>query len=534
MIEYDDVTSATAGSLADLLRHGRTQVGRKGYGTIELCERAMRLRNPLNRFLFMLGRGNDPFASIAETIWVLAGRDDIEWLSSYLPRARDFSDDGTTWRAAYGPRLRNWRGTDPLTNVVRLLRDEPSTRRATLSLFDPSLDYADTLDVPCTIAIQFMIRDDRLNATVTMRSNDVWWGFSGINAFEWSVLLEAVALWTGTQVGTLTFFAGSFHLYEQHREKAVAALGRYEGVTPYEIASIGRSCFETPFDRFDETLERFFAAEAGITANPDRKPTSTGDGLLDNFLAVLRVKRAFEAGATSSELAEMVDGMLATDVAAATTEWIVRIKPDVIDAMRPGPIRSFVKEYRTVTSGHGETTDALQEAISRLHRRKDKAYGAAWKKRGEARSILPNVARKIDRLENYARRGDDMGDESLLDTAVDTLVYVVKHMLYLRDDLKRAGSEGLLLQDDPNAFDDALGKFLSEAEPVSDLARTIEAAVTSFAAVDKHERDGGPTEERLKLVHVLAKNTAVLVLSISKEHKLQTTLLIANERRMSR
>ena len=494
----------------------------------------MQMRKPLDRFLFIPGRGNDPFASIAETIWVLAGRDDIGWLSSYLPRAHEFSDDGATWRAAYGPRLRNWHGDDPLANVVRLLRDEPSTRRAVLSLFDSSVDYADTLDVPCTTTIQFMIRDNRANATVTMRSNDVWWGLSGINAFEWSVLLEAVALWTGTQVGTLTFFAGSFHLYEQHREKAVAALSRYEGATPYETASISRSRFETPFARFDETLERFFAAEADIATNPDKKPANTGDGLLDDFLAMLRVKRAFEDDATSSELAEMVNDMLATDVAAAAAEWISRTKPDVIDAMRPGPVRSFLKEYRTASDDHRETTDALQEAISRLHRRKDKAYGAAWKKRGEARSIIPNVARKIDRLENFAQRGDEMGDESLLDTAVDTLVYVVKHMLYLRDDLERGGSEGLLLQDAPNAFDDALGEFLSEAEPVSDLVRTIEAAVTSFEEVDEHERDGGPAEDRLKLVHVLAKIAAVLVLSISKEHELQTTLLIADERRMSR
>src|ERR1700746_3163624 len=54
------------------------------------------------------GRGNNPFATMAETLWVYAGRNDVGTLSKWLPRARDYSDDGKIWDSGYGPRLRHW------------------------------------------------------------------------------------------------------------------------------------------------------------------------------------------------------------------------------------------------------------------------------------------------------------------------------------------------------------------------------------------------------------------------------------------
>src|SRR5690606_36637114 len=109
--------------------------------TREIIARHTRLDRPLERYLFVPGRNNDVFAQVAETMWVLAGRDDIAWLERYLPRAPQFSDDGATWRAAYGPRLRNWNGRDQIDEVRRLLSEDRSSRRAVTSLFDPARDF---------------------------------------------------------------------------------------------------------------------------------------------------------------------------------------------------------------------------------------------------------------------------------------------------------------------------------------------------------------------------------------------------------
>ena len=74
----------------------------------------------------------------------------------------------------------------------------------------------------------------------------------------------------------------------------------------------------------------------------------------------------------------------------------------------------------------------LVEAIRTLHREKNAAYRDAWKKRGEVISILANLARKVDRLE-YVLDGASDGSESIVDTAVDLLVYCLKYEAFLAD-----------------------------------------------------------------------------------------------------
>jgi thymidylate synthase len=79
-------------------------------------------------------------------MWVLAGRNDIEWLSAYLPRAADFSDDGITWRAGYGRRIRHWDcnpgdpGLDQHAYIVDTLREDPLSRQAVIGIWDPITD----------------------------------------------------------------------------------------------------------------------------------------------------------------------------------------------------------------------------------------------------------------------------------------------------------------------------------------------------------------------------------------------------------
>src|SRR5699024_1950497 len=122
-------------------------------------------------------------AQIAEAMWILSGRNDVEWLSYYLPRAIEFSDDGETWRGGYGPRLRNFGGrmfgdavgptipVDQLDAVVRELRANPTSRRAVLGIWDPLMDARRAnegpwKDIPCNDFISFQSRLGELHAHV--------------------------------------------------------------------------------------------------------------------------------------------------------------------------------------------------------------------------------------------------------------------------------------------------------------------------------------------------------------------------------
>ncbi|MDR0504877.1 MAG: thymidylate synthase, partial [Bifidobacteriaceae bacterium] len=291
-MRFTNVNTAVRGLLAELMGPAARQVAARGFQTRELGPIQFTLANPQQRCLILPERRNNIFASIAETIWVVSGRNDLAFLQHYLPRATDFSDDGTTWRAAYGPRLRNWAGVDQLAEVCRLLLGDADSRRAVMAIFDPARDYVASKDIPCNNWLHWLIRDGRLNCHVAIRSNDIIWGFSGINAFEWSVLQEILAYWVGVSIGEITYSVSSEHLYSHHYERAqqiLAATSSDHDV--YTATNLTRFAFATKWKDFSEVLDQWFAVEQTIRQNGEWQAAvdQFPDPLLQAFLRMLAV-----------------------------------------------------------------------------------------------------------------------------------------------------------------------------------------------------------------------------------------------------
>ena len=255
-----NLTDAFTNVLHDVLGHG-IEVYARGQNQREIRACSLTIERPFERVLVLPARRNNIFAQIAETIWVLAGRNDMEFLSRYLPRATDFSDDGVTWRAGYGPRLRKWgSGTDQLAGVVQRLTEDPNSKRAVMSIFDPATDYGDTKDVPCNNWLHFLRRDNSLHMSVAVRANDAIWGFSGINFFEWSVLQEIIAVSVGAKPGDLNWFVGSMHVYERHYEVAEKILQNASPLSPYHFG-VPSLAITTTVDELDAQLESTLKTE---------------------------------------------------------------------------------------------------------------------------------------------------------------------------------------------------------------------------------------------------------------------------------
>jgi len=96
-------------------------------------------------------------------------------------------------------------------DVGRRLKTNSSTRRAVLYTWLPAIDNASG-EVPCLQSIQLLIRDNRLNALVYMRSNDILSAF-GPNAYGFIRLLGMISLELEVPMGTYTHIIGSPHLY---------------------------------------------------------------------------------------------------------------------------------------------------------------------------------------------------------------------------------------------------------------------------------------------------------------------------------
>jgi thymidylate synthase len=240
-MDYRNAAYALVGLGNELLANGQEVISRNG--TVkELLHVDIMIENPRERCLVLSHRNDNIFAKIAETLWVMAGRNDIKWLSAYLPRAVDYSDDGTSWRAGYGARLRRYGyhfdnsfndpGVDQIKAVYNLLRKDKYSRRAVMSMWDPTTDYGDSKDIPCNDWFQFQARDTKLHMDVAQRSSDLLWGFSGTNTFEWSVLHEAMASWLGLDVGEFHYHIGNLHLYKPHWERVAKIIEDFVPFNP--------------------------------------------------------------------------------------------------------------------------------------------------------------------------------------------------------------------------------------------------------------------------------------------------------------
>ena len=149
----------------------------------------------------------------AEWQWYLSGNRNISKLGEIYGKIPEIwkrmADSQGNVNSNYGWQ---WKRNDQINYVIDLLKREKYTRQATISIYDGKEHDKFTYDTPCTYAIQFTIVDNRLNICVTMRSNDLWYGFCN-DQYQFSKLQEFVAKEINMDIGTYYHFAHNLHIY---------------------------------------------------------------------------------------------------------------------------------------------------------------------------------------------------------------------------------------------------------------------------------------------------------------------------------
>lgn len=151
--------------------------------------------------------------AIGELLWYLSGSNLVSSIAPYSKVWEKLSDDGETVNSAYGHRIHRRFGFDQWEYVKGLLKADPLSRQAVIHIKEPN--NQPTKDLPCTICIQYLIRDDKLHSTVYMRSNDIWMGFP-YDVFCFTSLQVKMAMELGVGLGEYHHIAGSLHLYERN------------------------------------------------------------------------------------------------------------------------------------------------------------------------------------------------------------------------------------------------------------------------------------------------------------------------------
>lgn len=201
--------------LRDQAAAGNEETSRDGAVVGELINPVIVIEDPTRGIITSKQRGMPMRYAVGELMWYLSGSNKTRDIAQYSLKWDDISDDGEHSNSAYGYRIHTKFGFDQWMHVKNLLTSDPNSRQALIHIKEPSCQY--TKDLPCTICLQFLIRDSRLHMTVYMRSNDIWMGFP-YDVFSFTAFQIKMAFELGCEIGTYTHMAGSLHLYGRDYE----------------------------------------------------------------------------------------------------------------------------------------------------------------------------------------------------------------------------------------------------------------------------------------------------------------------------
>ena len=105
-------------------------------------------------------------------------------------------------------------------HVVQELKTNPDSRRAAMIYNRPSIwkEYNENgkNDFICTNAVTYYIRDNKLHATVQMRSNDVIFGYRNDWAWQRFMMEEVMHELELDELGDMIWQVQNLHVYERH------------------------------------------------------------------------------------------------------------------------------------------------------------------------------------------------------------------------------------------------------------------------------------------------------------------------------
>ena len=171
------------------------------------------IQNPLDNHITNKERNWKLEYAEAEWQWYLSGDPSIDKLGEIYgkipPIWEKMANSDREVNSNYGYQ---WNRNDQIHYVVGKLRENPNTRHAAISIYDCKEFEKYRNDTPCTYAVQFTIINNKLNMSVYMRSNDVWYGFCN-DQYQFSSLQKMIAERLSIDVGWYYHHAHNMHIY---------------------------------------------------------------------------------------------------------------------------------------------------------------------------------------------------------------------------------------------------------------------------------------------------------------------------------
>jgi thymidylate synthase len=209
--------------LSDVLLNPEYITSPRGMLIHEVTNAAFVINNPKSCLYLNDRRGSQLKYIAAELVWYFAGRNDVKFISTFA-KFWEYLDNGDgTVNSAYGNLIFNLKDENTCNQyqwaLSSLVKDKDS-RQAILHFNRPIHQKENNKDFVCTLNGIFQIRNNRLNFTIDMRSNDLVLGTPTDIAFfcllQEQMLAHLKLTYPDLELGTYTQLSHSLHIYEKH------------------------------------------------------------------------------------------------------------------------------------------------------------------------------------------------------------------------------------------------------------------------------------------------------------------------------
>lgn len=344
VIQARNVSEAYLYGMQHLTGFGVREQSRAGEVLVATTPVTTVYNRPAERVLFDSKRDANPFFHLMESVWMLAGARDARWLDRWVKDfSSRFAEDNGEAHGAYGYRWRQHfeRDTmetsspvivDQLVEASQVLYDNPASRQAVISMWDPAVDLgAVKRDIPCNDLIMLRGRSDHLDKvheldiTVACRSNDAVWGAYGANAVHFSVMAEVLAGLAGMRLGRYYQVSNNFHVYVDVLQKVwpsrdhldLYAMGHVRPTSILESGTYNRERLRS------EALGLLDSCQSFVITPDPRVVDWKSRWLARTVVPMYKVYELWRAGERDKAI-EMAGEIEATDWRWAASAWMAR------------------------------------------------------------------------------------------------------------------------------------------------------------------------------------------------------------------
>ena len=209
--------------LTDLMRNPEYVCSPRDQKINEILNVSLEIENPMSGFYRNEIRSSQMKYIAAELVYYFSGRNDLEYIQKYAKFWKDIANTDGTVNSAYGYLLFNKKNEHGMTQwewAFESLKRDKDTRQALMHFNLPTHQHFSNKDFVCTLNGIFHIRENKLDFTLMMRSNDVILGlptdvgFFSILHQQMCVLLKET--YPELQLGKYTHTVNSMHVYERN------------------------------------------------------------------------------------------------------------------------------------------------------------------------------------------------------------------------------------------------------------------------------------------------------------------------------